>query len=90
MALTVTANLIDLTGTDNIGWATFTLVGFGNTPPRVNGSSVISAFSVLAMANGSGAISQVLIGNDAITPSGTTYVVQIFSNAGSLISTARY
>jgi len=89
MSLTIIANLADLTGTANVGWAIFTLVGFGNTPPTISGS-VISTLSVTALANGSGAISQVLLGNDVIRPAGTTYVVQIFSNTGALISSARY
>jgi hypothetical protein len=90
LSLTVTATLVDPTGTDNAGWIVFELVGFGATPPRVAGTSCIAVTSIKAQANGSGAISQVLLGNDAITPSGTSYTVNIFSAAGSLLSSARY
>lgn len=89
MALTITCDLEDLTGTANVGWAVFTLVGFGSQPPRISGA-IISTLSVTAVANGSGDISQVILGNDVITPSGTTYMVEIFSAAGAFISAARY
>jgi hypothetical protein len=90
MALTITASLVDLTNTANVGWAIFTLVGFGPTPPRVAGTSVIASTVLKSIANGSGVISQVVIGNDVITPSGTSYQVDIYSAVGSLISSARY
>ncbi|MFZ1974735.1 MAG: hypothetical protein WAU89_17950 [Candidatus Acidiferrales bacterium] len=90
MALTVTATLVDPTNTDNAGYIVFTLVGFQPTPPRISGTSCIAAAPIKAQANGSGAVSQVIIGNDVITPSGTLYQVDIYNASGALISSARY
>lgn len=90
MSLTITATLVDPTNTDNAGYIIFTLVGFQPTPPRISGTSCIAAAPIKAQANGSGVVSQVLIGNDVITPSGTSYQVDIYSASGALISSARY
>lgn len=90
MALTITATLVDPTNTDNAGYIIFTLVGFGATPPRVSGTSCIVAAPIKAQANGSGAVSQVILGNDVILPANTSYTVNIYSNTGALISSARY
>lgn len=89
MSLTITASLEDLSGSANAGSAVFTLVGYANQPPRVSGG-LIATLSVTALANGSGAISQVILGNDVITPAGTKYEVQVFSNSGAMISSAMY
>lgn len=89
MSLTITANLVDLTNTADVGSAVFTLVGYGSQPPRVSGS-VIANLSVKATANGSGAISQVILGNDVITPGTTTYVVTVFDASGAQVWSNRY
>ena len=89
MALTITADLEDLTGAANVGSAVFTLCGYGNQPPRISGA-ILSTVSITALANGSGVISQVIIGNDVITPSGTTYAVTVYSSTGAFISEGRY
>lgn len=89
MALTITASLKDLTGIADVGSAVFTLVGFGRDVPRISGA-IISTLSVTALADGSGDISQVIKGNDVITPSGTTYCVEVFSDSGAFVSSARY
>lgn len=90
MSLTITANLVDLTNTANVGSAVFTLTGYGQTPPRISGTSLISTLSVTSIANGSGLISQVILGNDVITPAGTLYLVEFLSNTGAFISAAKY
>ncbi len=51
---------------------------------------MIVASPITAYANGSGDISQVILGNDVITLTGTTYVVQVFSKQGSPVTAARY
>jgi hypothetical protein len=89
MPLTATANLKNLANTADVGWATFTLVGTGGNVPRISGS-VLSVLTLKAVADGSGNISTTIIGNDTITPSGTTYAVNIYSSGGALISSARY
>ena len=96
--LTITANLQTISGVEDVGYATFTLVGFGDLIPTASepaGSGghidvVISTLSCKAMANTSGLISQVILGNDIITPPNTTYVVQIYSDLGAYISEGRY
>lgn len=90
MSLTITATCVDITGTDNAGWATFELVGYGAILPRVSGSSCIALGIIKASANGSGAISQIILPNDSILPSGTTYVVNIYNASGGLMSSGRY
>jgi hypothetical protein len=88
MSLTITASLEDISGTANVGWAVFTLVGFGDTPPTVS-RALISQLQVTAVANSSGAISQTILGNDVISPSGTSYLVEIFSSTGAPVWCAR-
>jgi hypothetical protein len=90
MSLTITASQVDLSNSANIGYIIFTLVGFGSVPPRISGTSVICAAPIKAVANGSGAVSQTLLGNDAITPAGTSYQVDVYSSSGALISSGRY
>ncbi|SRR6266704_3158088 len=89
MSLTVTANLRDLANNNNVGWAVFTLVGYGPTQPSVSGAFICDVM-LKASANGSGVISQVILGNDVITPAGTSYEVSIFASDGSLVAMARY
>lgn len=88
--ITITASLVSLSGSDDVGSCTFELVGFGSTPPVISGSSMITNLVVTAIANGSGDISQVLIPNSAITPAGTTYTVTFYDTNGAFISKARY
>jgi hypothetical protein len=74
-----------------MGQVAFTLVGFdGNLPRVISKSEVISALSVTAMANGSFQISQIMLGNDVITPTGTSYVVRATSTTGGFMSSKRY
>lgn len=47
LSLTITANLKDLTGSANAGYAVFTLRGYGANVPRVSGA-IISQVSLLA------------------------------------------
>lgn len=89
MSLTITANLKDITGANNIGSAIFTLVGFGNSMPTSAGA-VLSTRGLTAPADGSGAISQTIVGNDVISPANTSYVVAIYSNTGAFIAKQRY
>jgi hypothetical protein len=89
LSLTITADLKDLTGSTNAGYAVFTLGGYGANVPRVSGA-IISQVSLTAQANGAGAISQAVTGNDVITPAGTFYIVEIFSSVGGYISIAKY
>ena len=90
MSLTITANLVDLTNTANVGKAIFTLLlPVANSQVTVSGA-VISQLSVTSLANGSGAISQVILGNDVLTPAGTTYLVSVYAATGVLVWEARY
>ena len=82
----LTADLVDLTGTANIGWAIITLIGFGSAIPRT-ASSILNVLSIKVLGS---SISQNLLGNDVITPAGTTYQVAIYSDQGAFISEQRY
>jgi hypothetical protein len=90
--LTVTANLTELTGSVDEGWLTFILVGYA-TQPRVVGGCIIGEMSVSAHASISppnGQVSQAIIPNDAITPSGTSYMIEVFNGKGAMVSAGRY
>src|ERR1700733_14831369 len=96
--VTLTANLQTISGVEDAGYCTISLVGFGDSIPLASepaGSGghievVLSTLSCKAIAGTNGLISQVLFGNDVITPPHTTYVVQIFSDLGGFISEGRY
>jgi hypothetical protein len=98
MSLTITADLSTISGSEDAGYAVFTLVGFGDLVPTASepaGSGghievILSTLSCKALANDVGLISQVLLGNDIITPPNTTYVVTIYSDLGGFISEGRY
>jgi hypothetical protein len=89
MSLTITANLKNLANTANVGWAVFTLVGYGNSQPEVS-EAIIVGLTVKATADSNGAISQVILGNDVITPAGTSYTVAVYDSSGGLVAIARY
>ena len=82
----LTADLVDLTGVTNIGWAVITLVGFGSDIPRT-ASSILNVLSIKVMG---ASISQNILGNDVIIPAGTTYQITIYSDKGYFISEQRY
>jgi hypothetical protein len=82
----VTANLVDLTGVSNIGWAVITLVGYGSDIPRT-AASIISVLSIKVLGS---SVSQNILGNDVISPAGTTYQIAIYSDQGAFISEQRY
>lgn len=87
--LYITANLSSLSGADDAASIVFTLTGYGNDMPRKTGA-MISTASIVAQADDTGHVSQLIIGNDVITPAGTTYTVEILSDTGSYIAVGRY
>jgi len=81
--ISVTGNLQTL-GVQNASgantYARFILQNYGGALPQIAGSGVAVSESQDFHTNGSGAISGQIWGNDAISPTGTTYRVCIFYN----------
>lgn len=80
MALTIAATLKDATGQPiQNGRLRITLGGYGAIIPRVAGSNIIASTAPVELqADASGVIAATAItGNDAITPAGTFYTVQV-------------
>jgi hypothetical protein len=89
MALTVTANLKNLTNASDVGWATFTLCGYGSDMPRTSGA-VFGVTWFRAVADGSGVITLTIAGNDVVTPAGTVYMVEVFTSGGAVFWAKKY
>jgi hypothetical protein len=88
MSVVITANLKDLLGIANPGSVRFELRGY-STPPTVSGVCISNA-AVIAVADGSGAISQTLLSNADISPSGTFYVATFYNALGAFVTTKKY
>ena len=89
-SVTLSGNIQDLTGSANAGKIIVTLVNFGTTLPVITGTTSLASLSVIATANGSGAYSVALWGNNQISPSGTFYQITVQGADGSTILTAAY
>lgn len=81
--VTITGVLDASSGAVEAGWVTFTLVNYGLNVPKVTGTAIVVDLQMKAQANGSGAFSQVLWGNNQISPANTYYAVQFFSALGN-------
>jgi hypothetical protein len=68
----------------------FSLENYGLNVPRVSGTGFLVETVQSVTANGSGAFSTALWGNDVITPSGTYYLVTFVSDAGLQIAQIPY
>lgn len=88
--VTVTANLQQITGSLDAASATFELEGFGNSVPRVPGTTIIVQTATTAVADGSGNISVTLWGLDVITPAGCFYTVTFFNDQGGFVASLAY
>lgn len=89
-SVTVTGSLQDLTGAANVGSVQIQLQNYGNNVPRVSGTSILVQLITTAVANGSGAFSVTVWGNDQITPNDTYYIVQFLDAAGAVIASIPY
>jgi hypothetical protein len=89
-AITVVGTLTDLTGAANAGSVVFRLVNYGNLAPVISGTSILAQVVNTATANGSGAFTITLWGNDAISPSGTYYEVSFLNAASGETVTVAY
>lgn len=86
---TLTGTFQQLTGSsDPTGKLVITLANFGNLIPKAS-AIVISAAPITITCSG-GTFSQLLYGNDQITPSGTFYTIALFDSTGRFISEAAY
>src|ERR1017187_8282544 len=91
MALTISGNLESIFGVLYAGGrVNFSLENYGLNVPRISGTGFLVETSVTVTANGSGAFSTNLIGNDTIIPSGTYYLVTFISDAGLDIARIPY
>lgn len=88
--VTVTANLQQITGNDDVASVKFELEGFGNTIPRVPGTTIIVQTATTAVADGSGNISVTLWGLDVITPGGCFYTVTFYNDQGGFVASVAY
>jgi hypothetical protein len=85
--ITLTGTFESIAGAST-GYVSITLVNFGTAVPVVAGIGVIS-LGVIATTLGA-SFSQALFGNDQISPAGTYYQINVYSAAGSLISSGAY
>lgn len=79
-----------MTGAANIGSVQLQLANYGNNVPRVSGTSILVQLTTIATANGSGAFTVTVWGNDQISPDGTYYIVQFLDAAGAVIASIPY
>lgn len=90
--VTITGKLQDLFGAVVSGaYLIFQLCGYGAQLPRVAGTSMLAktAPDQVPVA-GDGTFSKPLYGNDAITPAGTFYTIQVQDDNGNIVQTGSF
>jgi hypothetical protein len=92
--ITLTANLESiLAGAETSGWLQITLCGFGPVMPSVPGTGMLADAGIPQLAGpqvGSTPISQLLYGNDVISPAGTFYSVAVMDSQQNVVQTGNY
>lgn len=93
--VTVKANLESVLGAGFVGgFLRITLCGFGATIPRVSGAGVIADAGIPLLAgpqaDGAHPVTQLIWGNDLITPAGTFYEIAILSSTQEVIQAGMY
>lgn len=91
--VTLNANLFSILGGGDISAAQLqiTLAGYGQIPPAVAGSGLLAdAGDPLLLSQSLSPISQLLFGNDVITPLGTYYSIAVLDGQGSIIQEGNY
>jgi hypothetical protein len=92
---TLTATLQTITG-GAAGTTTYpakliiVLCGFGLAIPGVTGTSTIAQRKYVLLVSSSGQASQLLWGNDQITPAQTFYSITVVDGAGNILQTGNY
>jgi hypothetical protein len=82
----VTGIIEDLTGAGIPGFVKFRLTNFGDTIPRIIGTTTVAKREYTVHADATGYFSLTLWGNDNINPSGTFYIVSVYNQYHSLMS----
>jgi hypothetical protein len=89
--ITLTATLLDLAGSVVAGGTLkFYLSGFFSASPEIPGTAMIGKSPILATANGSGVVTQLLWGNDVISPAETFYCIVCSDSEGNHVWTQNY
>jgi hypothetical protein len=88
--ITIRGTLENLIGTADAGSVRFELVNYGSDVPRIVGTCIIGQVEQTVQADGTGAFSIVLWGNDVITPANTYYNVRISNSAGAELVVVPY
>lgn len=89
-AFTLTADLKSILGPDNAGYLEITLCGFGPQLPSIAGSYMLADAGVPQLVGPGPAISQVLWGNDQITPGSTFYSIAVMDGKKNIVQAANY
>ena len=93
--ITVTATVQDITSTDlnnptnSSAFVRFRLRNFQGFVPQVSGTSILAETLIDSLPGANGAISQLLWGNNSITPANTFYTVEQWSK-GRITSSGNY
>jgi hypothetical protein len=88
--VTITGKLEDLAGNNNAGKLIWTLQNFGDFPPRVSGTMMLTPVRITTQAAADGTFSQVLWGNYQLAPSNTFYQCEIQGADGSQVVVAAF
>lgn len=91
--ITLTANLENILGGEEGGYLEITLCGFGATLPAVAGTCMLADAGIprrVGPQAGSTPISQLLWGNDAISPPGTFYAVAVLDSDQNVVQCGMY
>ena len=94
-AITLTATLQDIFGAAGGSVANpcrlcITLCGYGSELPRIAGTSMLARVGPTYLQSSNGVFSTPIWGNDAITPSGTYYTVEVIDAKGNVVQCDAY
>lgn len=94
-AITLTAALEDIFGAA-VGSAAnpvklcICLCGYGPVLPRIAGTAMLARVGPTYLESTNGSFSTLIWGNDAITPAGTYYSVEVIDQKGNVVQAAAY
>jgi hypothetical protein len=89
--ITLTATLQDLSGIADVGSALIiTLCGFGQSLPRIAGTSMLARIGPRKYTFATGIASIPLWGNDVIAPSNTYYSVAVMDDKNNVVQCGAY
>jgi hypothetical protein len=90
--ITLTVTLQDITGEDVANASlTITLCGYGQTLPRIAGTSMIAKTGPMKFLLATGSTTGIMLwGNDQITPEGTYYAIEVVDDKQNIIQSGAY